>query len=146
MYLRCNYIFLSDRWADMFSAKGCHDDPEHKFSHPFLQVKYESETMNSAVVCSQDSYAAHIWIARLLVWDWRIGWLKHQCWFFSPCSSTGSGDVSGRVELSCRLLHLNLSWQTKPRTQDEPGPELQSAPLFPACHVWHDGHLHHVCR
>ncbi|TNM94795.1 hypothetical protein fugu_017554 [Takifugu bimaculatus] len=22
----------------MFSAKGCHDDPEHKFSHPFLQA------------------------------------------------------------------------------------------------------------
>ncbi|XP_003971853.1 solute carrier family 35 member F6 [Takifugu rubripes] len=29
---------LSAKWADMFSAKGCHDDPEHKFSHPFLQA------------------------------------------------------------------------------------------------------------
>uniref|UniRef100_H3DG54 Solute carrier family 35 member F6 n=2 Tax=Tetraodon nigroviridis TaxID=99883 RepID=H3DG54_TETNG len=29
---------LSAKWADMFSARGCHDDPEHKFSHPFLQA------------------------------------------------------------------------------------------------------------
>ncbi|XP_020483636.2 solute carrier family 35 member F6 [Labrus bergylta] len=29
---------LSAKWADMFSAKGCKDDPEHKFSHPFVQA------------------------------------------------------------------------------------------------------------
>lgn len=29
---------LSCRWADMFTAKGCHDNPGHGFSHPFLQV------------------------------------------------------------------------------------------------------------
>lgn len=29
---------LSAKWADMFSAKGCRDDPEHMFSHPFLQA------------------------------------------------------------------------------------------------------------
>ncbi|XP_013870905.1 solute carrier family 35 member F6 [Austrofundulus limnaeus] len=29
---------LSAKWADMLSAKGCHDDPEHDFSHPFLQA------------------------------------------------------------------------------------------------------------
>lgn len=29
---------LSAKWADMFSAKGCNDDPEHTFSHPFLQA------------------------------------------------------------------------------------------------------------
>ncbi|XP_017267268.1 solute carrier family 35 member F6 [Kryptolebias marmoratus] len=29
---------LSAKWADMFSAKGCHDDPVHPFSHPFLQA------------------------------------------------------------------------------------------------------------
>lgn len=29
---------LSAKWADMFSAKGCHDDPEHAFSHPFVQA------------------------------------------------------------------------------------------------------------
>lgn len=34
----------------MFSAKGCHDNPEHKFSHPFLQVKYD----RTAVIFSQD--------------------------------------------------------------------------------------------
>ncbi|AWP20198.1 Hypothetical protein SMAX5B_019639 [Scophthalmus maximus] len=25
-------------WADLFSAKGCRDDPEHGFSHPFVQA------------------------------------------------------------------------------------------------------------
>ncbi|XP_029984937.1 solute carrier family 35 member F6 isoform X2 [Sphaeramia orbicularis] len=29
---------LSAKWADMFSAQGCHDDPEHRFSHPFVQA------------------------------------------------------------------------------------------------------------
>ncbi|XP_070705552.1 solute carrier family 35 member F6 [Pempheris klunzingeri] len=29
---------LSSKWADMFSAKGCRDDPEHSFSHPFVQA------------------------------------------------------------------------------------------------------------
>ncbi|XP_044025972.1 solute carrier family 35 member F6 [Siniperca chuatsi] len=29
---------LSAKWADMFSAKGCHDDPKHMFSHPFVQA------------------------------------------------------------------------------------------------------------
>ncbi|XP_047430527.1 solute carrier family 35 member F6 [Mugil cephalus] len=29
---------LSAKWADLFSAKGCHDDPEHTFSHPFVQA------------------------------------------------------------------------------------------------------------
>ncbi|KAM9703606.1 solute carrier family 35 member F6 [Menidia menidia] len=29
---------LSAKWADMFSAKGCHDVPEHGFSHPFVQA------------------------------------------------------------------------------------------------------------
>ncbi|KAM6954558.1 solute carrier family 35 member F6 [Aplochiton taeniatus] len=29
---------LSAKWADMFSAKGCHDDPVHKFAHPFVQA------------------------------------------------------------------------------------------------------------
>ncbi|XP_004083485.1 solute carrier family 35 member F6 [Oryzias latipes] len=29
---------LSAKWADLFSAKGCHDDPEHDFSHPFVQA------------------------------------------------------------------------------------------------------------
>ncbi|KAM7395208.1 hypothetical protein PAMA_006797 [Pampus argenteus] len=29
---------LSQRWADMFSAAGCRGDPEHNFSHPFLQA------------------------------------------------------------------------------------------------------------
>ncbi|XP_076611622.1 solute carrier family 35 member F6 [Chaetodon auriga] len=29
---------LSAKWADVFSAKGCHDDPEHSFSHPFVQA------------------------------------------------------------------------------------------------------------
>ena len=35
-------MFLSDRWADMFSAKGCHGDPEHSFSHPFVQVRQQT--------------------------------------------------------------------------------------------------------
>ncbi|XP_008274995.1 solute carrier family 35 member F6 [Stegastes partitus] len=29
---------LSAKWADMFTARGCHDDPEHTFSHPFVQA------------------------------------------------------------------------------------------------------------
>ncbi|TKS75470.1 Solute carrier family 35 member F6 ANT2-binding protein [Collichthys lucidus] len=29
---------LSAKWADLFSAKGCHDVPEHNFSHPFVQA------------------------------------------------------------------------------------------------------------
>ncbi|XP_060947187.1 solute carrier family 35 member F6 [Limanda limanda] len=29
---------LSAKWADMFSAKGCRGDPEHGFSHPFVQA------------------------------------------------------------------------------------------------------------
>ncbi|XP_070782220.1 solute carrier family 35 member F6 [Enoplosus armatus] len=29
---------LSAKWADLFSAKGCHDDPKHTFSHPFVQA------------------------------------------------------------------------------------------------------------
>ncbi|KAM9840415.1 solute carrier family 35 member F6 [Aulostomus maculatus] len=29
---------LSAKWADIFSAKGCRDDPVHVFSHPFLQA------------------------------------------------------------------------------------------------------------
>ncbi|KAF6721384.1 Solute carrier family 35 member F6 [Oryzias melastigma] len=29
---------LSAKWADLFSAKGCRDDPEHDFSHPFVQA------------------------------------------------------------------------------------------------------------
>lgn len=29
---------LSAKWADLFSAKGCHDVPEHEFSHPFVQA------------------------------------------------------------------------------------------------------------
>lgn len=29
---------LSAKWADFFSAKGCHDDPVHTFSHPFVQA------------------------------------------------------------------------------------------------------------
>ncbi|XP_074540634.1 solute carrier family 35 member F6 [Halichoeres trimaculatus] len=29
---------LSSKWADMFSAKGCNNSPEHKFDHPFLQA------------------------------------------------------------------------------------------------------------
>lgn len=29
---------LSSKWADMFSAKGCNNGPEHKFAHPFLQA------------------------------------------------------------------------------------------------------------
>ncbi|CAL8317844.1 unnamed protein product [Merluccius merluccius] len=29
---------LSAKWADMFKAAGCHGDPEHEFSHPFVQA------------------------------------------------------------------------------------------------------------
>ncbi|XP_034436064.1 solute carrier family 35 member F6 [Hippoglossus hippoglossus] len=29
---------LSAKWADLFSAKGCHDDPDHRFRHPFVQA------------------------------------------------------------------------------------------------------------
>ncbi|XP_031178412.1 solute carrier family 35 member F6 [Sander lucioperca] len=29
---------LSAKWADMFSAKGCHGDREHAFTHPFVQA------------------------------------------------------------------------------------------------------------
>ncbi|XP_071775207.2 solute carrier family 35 member F6 [Centroberyx gerrardi] len=29
---------LSAKWADMFTARGCRDDPEHPFSHPFVQA------------------------------------------------------------------------------------------------------------
>ncbi|XP_007891103.1 solute carrier family 35 member F6 [Callorhinchus milii] len=29
---------LSAKWADKFSAKGCHESKEHKFNHPFLQA------------------------------------------------------------------------------------------------------------
>ncbi|XP_056150745.1 solute carrier family 35 member F6 [Lampris incognitus] len=29
---------LAAKWADMFSAKGCHGDPEHQFAHPFVQA------------------------------------------------------------------------------------------------------------
>nr|XP_046228337.1 solute carrier family 35 member F6 [Scatophagus argus] len=29
---------LSAKWADVFTAKGCHDVPEHTFSHPFVQA------------------------------------------------------------------------------------------------------------
>lgn len=41
-------MFLSDRWADMFSAKGCRDDPEHSFSHPFVQVRQQTAGDNIA--------------------------------------------------------------------------------------------------
>ncbi|XP_051265306.1 solute carrier family 35 member F6 [Dicentrarchus labrax] len=29
---------LSAKWADLFSAKGCRDVPDHAFSHPFVQA------------------------------------------------------------------------------------------------------------
>uniref|UniRef100_A0A7N6FD57 Solute carrier family 35 member F6 n=1 Tax=Anabas testudineus TaxID=64144 RepID=A0A7N6FD57_ANATE len=29
---------LSAKWADMFTARGCHSDSEHAFSHPFVQA------------------------------------------------------------------------------------------------------------
>ncbi|XP_028253970.1 solute carrier family 35 member F6 [Parambassis ranga] len=29
---------LSAKWADLFSAKGCHDDTSRPFSHPFVQA------------------------------------------------------------------------------------------------------------
>ncbi|KAM4600507.1 solute carrier family 35 member F6 [Polymixia lowei] len=29
---------LSAKWADLFTARGCRDDPEHQFSHPFVQA------------------------------------------------------------------------------------------------------------
>lgn len=29
---------LSAKWADLFSAKGCHDDAVHDFNHPFVQA------------------------------------------------------------------------------------------------------------
>ncbi|XP_035000144.1 solute carrier family 35 member F6 [Hippoglossus stenolepis] len=29
---------LSAKWADLFSAKGCHGDPDHRFRHPFVQA------------------------------------------------------------------------------------------------------------
>ncbi|XP_029352579.1 solute carrier family 35 member F6 [Echeneis naucrates] len=29
---------LSAKWADNFKAKGCHDEPAHQFSHPFVQA------------------------------------------------------------------------------------------------------------
>lgn len=29
---------LSAKWADVFTAKGCHDDSEHLFAHPFVQA------------------------------------------------------------------------------------------------------------
>ncbi|KAM8832581.1 solute carrier family 35 member F6 [Spinachia spinachia] len=29
---------LSAKWADLFSAKGCHGDPDHPFTHPFVQA------------------------------------------------------------------------------------------------------------
>ncbi|XP_069030153.1 solute carrier family 35 member F6 [Embiotoca jacksoni] len=29
---------LSAKWADMFYAPGCHDDPKHQFAHPFVQA------------------------------------------------------------------------------------------------------------
>ncbi|XP_061741743.1 solute carrier family 35 member F6 [Nerophis ophidion] len=29
---------LSAKWADTFSAPGCHGDPNHTFSHPFVQA------------------------------------------------------------------------------------------------------------
>lgn len=29
---------LSAKWADMFSAPGCHGSPDHDFSHPFVQA------------------------------------------------------------------------------------------------------------
>ncbi|XP_075940526.1 solute carrier family 35 member F6 [Anarhichas minor] len=29
---------LSAKWADMFYAKGCRDDPVHQFAHPFVQA------------------------------------------------------------------------------------------------------------
>ncbi|XP_029903641.1 solute carrier family 35 member F6 [Myripristis murdjan] len=29
---------LSAKWADMFSAQGCHNEPSHEFSHPFVQA------------------------------------------------------------------------------------------------------------
>ncbi|KAJ3606211.1 hypothetical protein NHX12_025731 [Muraenolepis orangiensis] len=29
---------LSAKWADTFSAEGCHGDKEHEFSHPFVQA------------------------------------------------------------------------------------------------------------
>lgn len=37
-YWSCINVLLSHRWADVFSAKGCNDGPEHLFSHPFVQV------------------------------------------------------------------------------------------------------------
>lgn len=63
---------MSDRWADMFSAKGCHDDPEHRFSHPFLQVKYESESgttvkmLQTALIFTQDEMFLSSYNARLV--------------------------------------------------------------------------------
>ncbi|XP_033503925.1 solute carrier family 35 member F6 [Epinephelus lanceolatus] len=29
---------LSAKWADTFQAKGCHDDGDHRFNHPFVQA------------------------------------------------------------------------------------------------------------
>lgn len=46
--LSSDNVVLSDRWADVFSAKGCHDTTERGFSHPFVQVKYKT-TGNSIV-------------------------------------------------------------------------------------------------
>lgn len=56
-------LSFSDRWADMFSAKGCHDEHEHMFSHPFLQVKFDRTCSPPAylvkIKCSQVSTKTH---------------------------------------------------------------------------------------
>lgn len=41
----CINVFFSGRWADVFSAKGCKDTPEHKFSHPFVQVQCKAPSV-----------------------------------------------------------------------------------------------------
>uniref|UniRef100_A0AAQ4RVV7 Solute carrier family 35 member F6 n=1 Tax=Gasterosteus aculeatus aculeatus TaxID=481459 RepID=A0AAQ4RVV7_GASAC len=44
---------LSAKWADMFSAKGCRDDPDHPFTHPFVQVNktWSASQSSTSLVC-----------------------------------------------------------------------------------------------
>lgn len=105
----------------MFSAKGCHDDPEHQFSHPFLQVKYESETMSSAV-------------GMVLNWAWRSSWLQ---WGlnvgFSPLSGPPQAVGMFLGELSCLVVFYILICRDRrsPEPKMNPGQSFNPLLFFP---------------
>lgn len=166
-------VFFSARWADVFSAKGCKDAPEHKFSHPFVQVQYKNywhiliyhrteQIVSVSSIRLSVSYEIlgqgpckvfkcikvgflQFVLMTLAIFFFQANFLPSYCVFvILRTPCAGSGHVSGGVQLSGRLLYATLARQTKTRTQDEHGSKLQPASLFPTCHVRHDSHLYYV--